>query len=426
MFASAIVALCAFPAVVSHAGTQAVPTPAPLLDDAAIRARTIAFEESRVRLDAQDQITPRMLAAQYLQRYRETGDVGDVLRAEAQARRSLRAQPHGNVAALQALADAQLTLHRFRDALATVRSARRLASSDPSLAMSEASLDLELGDVDSARRLVERVGRDSESTETIGARVAELTGDLPRARTLLTRALVRTDAMYGVPNERRAWFFARRGELAFEAGDASAAIADERTALERFPNDLIALTDAARFSEAAGAWTDARAFARHAVDVTPSPENLGLLADADDRLGDARDAAATRDEIVAVERVGNAQHLVDRLLALYDADHRIRLDDAVAIAVRDRGVRDDVFTEDTLAWAAARAGRWNLARRAASKAIAWHTADPRIWYHAAVIAQHDGRRADALRDYEHALALNPAFAPVFADDARAQLARLGG
>ncbi len=368
-----------------------------------------------------------MLSAEYLQRYRERGDVGDILRAQAQAQRSLRVQPIGNIAGLQALADAQLTLHHFRAALATVREARRLAPGQPGLAMSEASLDLELGEMRAAQRLVARYGGGgNEATETIGARLAELTGDLPRARALLTRALLRTDAMYGVPNERRAWFYARRGELDFESGDTAGALTDERTALERFPDDAIALTDAARFSGAAGQWNDARDFAQRAVVVVPSPENLGILADAQQRLGDATGAAATRDEIVAVERIGNAEHLVDRLLALYYADHGVRLDDAYAIALRDRTVRADVFTEDTLAWAAARDGRWGVARRAAPQATAWNTAEPRIWYHAGVVAEHDRRRAEAARDYRHALGLNPSFQPGFADDARSRLARLGG
>ena len=187
-----------------------------------------------------------------------------------------------------------------------------------------------------------------------------------------------------MPNERRAWFHARLGELAFAAGDTAAALQEEKTALERFPDDLIALTDAARFSAAAGAWNDARAYAARAVQVTPSPENLGLLADAQERLGDPAAAAATRDEIVAVERIGNAQHLVDRLLAVYYADHGVRLAAAYAIARRDLAVRDDVFAEDTLAWTAARAGAWDVARAAARKATAYGTAEPRLWYHAGV------------------------------------------
>ena len=415
-----------WPAFASRATTgepAAGPTSAPLRDDATIRARTIAFEESRLSLDDQDQITPRLLAEQYLQRYRERGDVGDVLRAQAQAQRSLRIQPQGNVAALQELASAQLTLHQFHAALATTRAARRWAPSDPSLAMGEASLDMELGEYAAARALVAHT-RDAEATTGVAARLAEVTGDLPRAQVLLGRAARRVDAIYGMPNERRAWFHVRLGELAFEAGDAGDALREEAVALARFPDDAQALTDTARFDAALDRWSDARASADHAARLTPSPENLGLLADAQQRLGDAAAANATRDEIVAVERIGNAQHLVDRLLAAYYADHAVRPDDAYAIARRDAAARPDVYAEDTLAWAAARAGRWDVARRAARRAVAWSTPDPRIWYHAGVIAEHDGDRARALADDRHALALNPHFQPVFADDARMRVARL--
>lgn len=365
-----------------------------------------------------------MLAEQYLQRYRERGDVDDVRRAQAQALRSLRIQPQGNVAALQELAAAQLTLHRFHDALATTRAARRAAPADPSLAMGEASLDMELGNYSAARALVVHVGADSDATATIAARLAEVTGDLPRARTLLARAALRADAIYGMPNERRAWYHVRLGELAFEAGDADEALREEATALARFPDDAQALTDTARFDAALDRWDDVRANAEHAVRVTPSPENLGLLADAQQRLGDAAGANATRDEIVAVERIGNAQHLVDRLLAAYYADHGIRLEDAYAIALRDATARPDVYAEDTLAWAAARAGHWDVARRAAGRAIAWNTPDARLWYHAGVIAEHDHNVAGALADERRALALNAHFQPGFADDARARIARL--
>ena len=402
-------------------------TPAPLRDDATIRAKTIAFEESRATQDAEDQITPRLLADQYLQRYRERGDVGDVLRAQAAARRSLRIQRQNNVTAQQALAAAQLTLHRFRDALATVRAARGEAPDNVSLAMSEASLDLEVGDYRAAQALVARHGGgDNEATETVAARLAELTGDLPRARTLLGRATRRADAIYGIPNERRAWFHVRSGELAFEAGDTAAALREERTALERFPDDVQALTDSARFAAALGRWDDVRTNAEHAVRLAPSPENLGLLADAQEHLGGAAVASATRDEIAAVERIGNAQHLADRLLALEYADHGTRVGDAYAIARRELAVRDDVFAEDTLAWTAARTGRWAEARAAAARATAWNTADPRIWYHAGVIAEQAGDRERAATCYRHALGLNPHFAAAFADDARARLNRLGG
>ena len=102
----------------------------------------------------------------------------------------------------------------------------------------------------------------------------------------------------------------------------------------------------------------------------------------------------------------------------------MRLDDAYAIALRDEKTRPDVYAEDTLAWAAARAGHWEVARRAARRAIAWNTPDARFWYHAGIIAEHDGDLVRALADDRRAIALNPRFQATFADDARTRVARL--
>ena len=109
---------------------------------------------------------------------------------------------------------------------------------------------------------------------------------------------------------------------------------------------------------------------------------------------------------------------------MYLADHGYRPADAYAIARRELQVRDDVYAEDTLAWCAARAGQWDVARAAAAKALRFDTEDPRLHYHAGVIAEHFGDRTEAVRQYTRALALNPHFAAAGADDARARLIRL--
>ncbi len=147
------------------------------------------------------------------------------------------------------------------------------------------------------------------------------------------------DAIYDTPAERRAWFHFRTGELAFLNGDNDAAIAAEHAALTIFPDDAAAWNALARMLAAEHRWDEARIAAQRGVALVPSPETLGTLADAQTALNDPA-AAITRDEIAAVERIGNAQHLSDRLLAMYYADHGINGADAFAIARRrTRGAR---------------------------------------------------------------------------------------
>ncbi len=117
-------------------------------------------------------------------------------------------------------------------------------------------------------------------------------------------------------------------------------------------------------------WSEARDAAAHAADLIPLPESLGYEADAQRALGDTRGAQVTDDTILAIERIGNAYKINDRALAIYYAEHHMRAADALAIARRDVAARDDVFAEDTLAWALAQSGLWREAQIHADKAVA--------------------------------------------------------
>ena len=59
-----------------------------------------------------------------------------------------------------------------------------------------------------------------------------------------------------------------------------------------------------------------------------------------------------------------------------------------------------------------------------AKAIRYDTQDPRLQFHAGMIALHFGDRTEAKRRLQRALALNPSFHQTYADEARATLARL--
>jgi tetratricopeptide (TPR) repeat protein len=263
-----------------------------------------------------------------------------------------------------------------------------------------------------------------DSWRVIESRYLELTGHLAQARDLLARATAIENASFDTPAQQRAWYFFREGEMAFEAGDTAGAIADENEALAIFPNYSEANRFKARFECALHEWQACLADATASANVVPYPETLGYEADAQRALGDSAGAARTDDLIRTVERIGNTQHISDRLLAIYYSEHRIHLADAYAIAKRELLARDDIFTEDTLAWAAAMNGRWSEARAHMRRALAYDTENSLLQYHAGIIALHFGDRTAAKARFERALALNPSFHPYYADDARAHLARL--
>ncbi len=427
----AIAALAVWPRYVetsaNSARAAALPTMAPVTPDYLQRDKLVAFWERATNEHHRgDMISPRMLAGEYLQRYRERYDVDDVLRAERATELSLKAQPIGNLAADLQLAGIQLTLHRFYDALATTKDVERWDAGDPSMYPREASLDLEVGDYTAATRKLAAVperDRDDEWS-VVDSRDLELTGHLDAARELLANAAAYQNSNFDAPAQQRAWYFFRQGEMAFEAGDNDGALAFEREAMVVFPNEADASRTLARIECSLHQWAPCLHDAAQSAAIVPYPETLGYEADAQRALGQTAAAAQTDDLIATVERLGDAYHITDRLTAVYYSEHGTHLGEAYAIARNELHSRDDVFTEDTLAWAAAMDGRWSEARTAIANAQRWHTQNALIDYHAGVIAQHFGDAPAAKTDFAAALALNPHFHPAYADDARQRLAAL--
>lgn len=427
----AIVAVAVWPRYLDRstnvAAAAALPTMAPVVADYEQRDKLVAFwEKAENEHHRGDMISPDHLAEQYLQRYRERMDIDDVLRAERAAKQSLVAQPRGNLPGELQLASIDLTLHRFHDALAITRHIESYDAGDPAMGVREASLDMEVGDYARAERRLDAVpekARD-DGWRVVESRFLELTGHLAEARSLLATASAYQNASFDAPAESRAWYFFRQGEMAFEAGDDDAALGDEREAVTVFPNYADALRTLARIECARHDWQQCLTDAESSANIVPYPETLGYQADAQRALGNAADADRTADLIHTVGRLGDQQHITDRLLAIYYADHHLYPAEAYAIARNELKARDDIFTEDTLAWAAAMDGRWDEARAHIARATRYGTQNSLIDYHAGIIAAHFHERGAERADLRRALALNPTFHPAFADDARAKLAAL--
>ncbi|MBV8171014.1 MAG: tetratricopeptide repeat protein [Candidatus Eremiobacteraeota bacterium] len=426
--ACALAALAAWPFALARQTARAslpLPTPAPVTADYRYRNSIVADLE-RLGRRHPDQLDEQMLAAQYLQRYREAPDVGDVLRAVAAAQRSLHYQARYNVGATSALVSAYTALHKFRLARRYARERAEWMPWDSDSLASVASLDMEIGDYAQAGAVLRRAPRPDASPgwETAVARYDELTGDLPDARALIARASSMLDSRVNEPAEIRAWYHWRAGELAFASGDLRSAELEYKIALTIFPDYWHANNGLARLYWAQRRWGDALAAADKSADVYPLPETLAYKVDAQRALGDVEGARNTQALIEVIERLGNLQGINDRLIAAYYSDHAVRLDHAVDVARRDLRNRDDVYAEDTLAWALAMDGHWSDALPHAERAAALGTQDARLLFHVGMIALHNGRTAEARARLSAALAVNPHFHPFYAEDARAALTSL--
>lgn len=425
--AIAFLAIAVWPLAGAQRAHAALSYNAPVLPDYLYRDRTVAFYERRVREDPQDQISARMLAAEYMQRYRESLDVGDILRGKYQGYRALKLQPQNNAGAEEVIASAYYALHDFRSAYRFEALAHLEQPNDSNAPSQMALLQMEMGHYGRAIhdiRAAERIKSDPGVWAAL-ARYDELTGKLPQALRLMTNAARRSDEVIDNSAESRAWYHYRIGQMNFSMGNTAEAVRQERVAIAQFPDFEMAYRALARFCWGLKDWNCALDAAKKGADIIPDPETLGYLADAQSALGQGSQAKQTQELIFAVERIGNAYHISDRLLSVYYAEHGVRLDDAVVIARREVQRRgNEIHAQDTLAWADAQDGRWNAAYKAMLLATRFHTQDPRILYHAGVIELHFGHRARGRAFLTRTLALNPRFDPFYADDARRRLETL--
>jgi predicted Zn-dependent protease len=419
----AAVGIAVAPFVLDRNGSTASTKVAPVTRDYVQRDALVSFYEKQSKVDPEDQITLRMLAQQYMQRFRERYDLTDVTRAAAAARRSLALQPQGNTSAQMALGSTQLAYHDFPNALRSERAALAGEPFNRNSRAQVASVLMELGRYGEAHaelaRIVDDPHQEDPTVDAVRARYDELTGNLDEARAYVARAMATTDSIVENGAYDRSWFHMRAAQLAFEAGDAKTAESEFSNALQLFPDNSMALMFQAKMFRAQGRWKETLAAATRSADLYPLPQALGYEADAQRALGMTAQAHATDALIGAEERLFDSQGINDRLLANYYAQRGTHLDVALRAALSDFRKRgDEVYADDTLAWTLAHLGRWHEARRYAIAATRTGIQDSEVQFHAGMIALRTGAAAEGRRRLQAALALNPQFDPFEAPVAR--------
>src|SRR3989442_8801 len=172
-------------------------------------------------------------------------------------------------------------------------------------------------------------------------------------------------------------------------------------------------------------YVDAADLYRKALAIIPLPEYAAALGDVQAKLGQ-RDEA--RRQYALVEYIGALNALnktvYNRELALFYADHDMKPVEALHLARKELDVRRDIYTQDVLAWALYRNGRFVEAEAAIKEALRFGTPDPRLHFHAGLIHEARGDADGAARHVARALALNPDFHVLHAETAARTLERL--
>jgi tetratricopeptide (TPR) repeat protein len=311
---------------------------------------------------------------------RVTGNAGLAYQAEGLLEKALSEDP-GNYDVNRALGAVYLSQHRFREAIAIAEKNRNDRPYDPVNYGVIGDGHVELGDYTVAFDAFDRMMALRPGAPAY-ARVAyarELQGNLSGA---LESMKLAAGATSPTDREGLAWAEAQVGELDLQLGRLHDAKEAFTAASQAYPGHPFAVIGYAKAIAAEGELDRALHLLENLQKRSPTPD---LAA----RIGDLLMRLSRRDEAERQYRLAEAAWRSDapepKNLARFLATHERKIEEAVAIAERTASARDDIFTDDALAWAYFKAGRTADARRAIDRALRTGTRDRDILAHAAAI-----------------------------------------
>ena len=411
-----------------ESGTTIPPEAARLYQQAGARRtatdKTVEDIQSRLTRRNNDPTLLASLGLAYLQKARETADPSYYAKAETVLR---QAQAAGNGAddALHGLGQLALARHQFAEAL---EFGRQAAAINPYRAAHYGVIGdalVELGRYEEAAQVFQKMvdTRPDLASYSRVSYMRELHGLTEGAIEAMQRAV---NAGAG-PAENIAYIRVQLGHLYFNSGHVDEAERTYNTTLSRLPNYAPALVGLGRVAEARGDLNAAIDLTKQAADAAPQPEYLITLGDLYTRAGRATEAARQYELVGVLEQVLVATGTdLDVEMSLFAADQGKTLEPALERARRGYERRPTIHAADALGWTLYRAGRFEEADRYATEALRLGTKDSLKLFHAGMIAKANGRTDDARRLLGQALALNPHFSVLHAEEAKQTLAALGG
>jgi tetratricopeptide (TPR) repeat protein len=364
----------------------------------------VAFWEPRVAADPRDYLSALHLADAYAGRARVTADLADLQRAEAALRRAATVAPN-TLLVVPRQAQLAFALHEFARAAALADEVLAVAPDDlTALAVAGDAL-LETGDLAGARQHYDRLNVLAPSAPVWSrlARLAFLEADISAAFSLVGRAIQDAEAN-GFADEA-AFYRYQLGELHRATGDLAAAGVAYETALDALPGYPAATIGLAMTREGQGRRTEAIALLEAATNRLPTPDAVAALGDLYFLAGDADAADRAYALVERISEVARATGAIyDRQLVLFAADHDRAVEAAISLAESELELRQDIYAWDALAWALYKGDRLDEAAVAANHAMALGTPDPRLVYHAGMIAAARGETDIAQRLLTQALA----------------------
>jgi tetratricopeptide (TPR) repeat protein len=414
-----LLTLCAASAWAQAAPSESVPLKrvAPISET----DRQIQILQAHVREAPGDYAGYDGLGSAFLQKARETGDIAYYDLAEQTLKSALTLAPQDFRAAdpLVHLASVYMGEHRFSDALACAQKAIGTGSGNLAPFAIEGDAYTDMGDYDeavTAYNTVQSLGRVISSPLALAymndsrmAYLSFLRGDSAEAIRLMKGAIAAA-LQTNVLRENLAWLYFELGERYFQTGDLESAGLSYQSGITADPHHYRSLAGLAKVRAAQGKLEESIQLYQRSIAIIPFPMYVAELGDVYRKVGRISEAQQQYDLVDYIGHLSKLNRvLANRELALFYADQGIKLPEALDLARNELEVRHDIYTWDTLAWVLYRNGQFQEAAEAIHKALALHTNDSLLLFHAGMIYHSLAKDSDAADFLSRALKTNPHF-----------------
>ena len=378
--------------------------PTPVGDSASEKAEIEALAQAKAKAGKPEVWVS--LGDTLAQRLRDSTDQTYYNFAESAYQQALRLQPDC-VDAMNGMAWVEGGRHRFDASVEWAHKALAIApqSADAYGILGDAAL--ELGDYEAATDHYQKMMdlRPNLSSWSRGAYLLWLTGNQLQATQLMEKA-IRAGGAFA---ENTAWCRAKLATMLLHDGaSAAAAKALEPSLREKSRNPHVLLA-AARLATATREYDLATQYYQLMMEKAPNHDALAGLGDLQAVQGDMAKAESYYRQVDQLHAAHLASGVHDHVqMAKFLADHDRNPVEALRLAEQHKLTRN-VLEADVLAWVYFKNGDQPRAIEAIKRALAQHTPDPEMHYHAGLIAAAAGDADSARRHLQQAVAMNPQF-----------------
>jgi tetratricopeptide (TPR) repeat protein len=378
----------------------------------------ISYYQELLKRNSQNAKAYYGLGDAMIRKARETGDASYFNRAEDALKKSLEIAPR-NSGAMRHLAYVFYSRHEFEAAAEHARKAVEMNSRDGDAHGVLGDALLEVGEYAEAKAAYERMMQLDRSLYSYSrlAGLKSFGGDLAGSISNLKTAIA-LGKVTKQPAESIAWVEWQLGGDYFSQGNLAEAENCYQQALKTYPRYYRALASLGQLRAAQQRYDEAIALYQNAIGIIPMPEYIAALGDIYTKVGKLDEA---RRQYELVEYIGKLsainQAMYNRELAYFYADHDMKPAEGLELAKRELEYRKDIYAYDVVAWNLFRNGQFEEAREAINQALKLGTKDAKLFYHAGMIFNRLGDKRKAKDYLGRALATNPHFHPLFADNA---------